>query len=131
MRSLAERWGWRDTGSNPCQHVERFREVKRRRFATPAEIAKIGPVLDRFAENLEHVTGVAFLYILMFSGARPSEIERAKPSQLERIEKDGVAYGVLRVDGKTGPRNVFLPPQAMRVIDKLPEIGRASCRERV
>lgn len=134
MLSLAEKFGpegakWRDLNSNPCALIERYVIPKRRRFATPAEIAKLGAVLDRYAEHPHHVTGVAFLYILMFSGARPSEIERALPKQLERVVRDGAAYGVLRVDGKTGQRNVFLPPQAMRVIDKLP-VGRARLADR-
>jgi integrase len=117
MLNLAERWGWRDTGSNPCQHVQRYQERKRRRFATPQEILKIGVALDTYGEQVEHLTGVVFIFLLMFSGARPSEIARATPEQLER---QGDA-GVLRIEkGKTGARDVFLPPQAMRVIDRLP-----------
>lgn len=122
MLNLAERWGWRDTGSNPCQHVERYPELKRRRYATPAEIAKVGQILERYADNPEHVTGVAFLYLLMFSGARPSEIANATP--------DMVKDNVLRLDhGKTGQRDVFLPPQAMAVLAKLPP-GRARLANR-
>jgi Arm domain-containing DNA-binding protein len=34
MLNLAERWGYRDTGSNPCQHVTRYREPRRRRYPT-------------------------------------------------------------------------------------------------
>ena len=125
MLHLAERWDLRDLGSNPCVRVERFREKQRRRFASPVELAKIGAVLDRYAQKPEHVTGVAFLYVLLFSGARPTEIERATPAILERHVKteDGVAtvYGVLRIDnGKTGQRDVFLPAQAMAILDKLP-----------
>ena len=131
MFNLAEIFGpetakWRPTGSNPCQHVERFRERKRKRYATPAEIAALGAILDRHAAQAEHLTGVAFIYLMLFSGARPSEIENGTPDMLERREKDGTAYGVLRLDeGKTGARDVFMPPQAMAVLDKLPA-GRAS-----
>jgi integrase len=127
MLKLAERWEMRPIGSNPCPHIARYREPSRRRYARPDEIAKLGPILDRLAP--ENPSGVAFLYLLLFSGARPSEIENGTPAMLERlkrVEGEGentrtVVYGVLRLDdGKTGQRDVFLPPQAMTVIDRLP-----------
>lgn len=131
MLNLAERFGQRATGTNPCQHLQRFPERKRRRFAKAAEIATIGPLLEAEATRAEAMKnkhtaaelrrGVAFLYILMFSGARPSEIERATWPQLER--KDDC--GVLRIDeGKTGQRDVFLPAVALAHIDRLPKGGR-------
>ena len=116
---------WRDPGTNPCQSVARYPERKRKRFAKPLEIAKIGPLLDREAEDPTRRAAVAFVYLLMFSGARPSEIESALPSMLERVTvKDVGRCGVLRLqEAKRGPRDVFLPPQAMRVIDALPAEG--------
>lgn len=124
MLNLAETFGpenarWRDLGTNPCQRVPRFKVPSRKRYAKPGEIAAIGPILDGYAE--ENLTGVVFLYLLIFSGARPTEIEHGVPSMLERIERDGKVFGVLRLpDGKTGHRDVFLPPQAMAHVDKLP-----------
>ncbi len=116
MLNLAERWEWRDMGSNPCQQAPRYHETKRRRFATTAEIGKIGPLLE--AEAQTNPPAAAFIYLLLFSGARPSEIARATWEQLERRD-DGT--GVLRIEeGKTGHRDVFLPRQAMTVIDTLP-----------
>lgn len=113
---LAERWKMRPLGSNPCQHVARFPERARKRFASPDELSSIGAKLRMYANG--NPTGVAFIYLIAFSGARPSEIERATWSQLERTAEGA---GVLRIaDGKTGERSVFLPPQAMEVIDKLP-----------
>lgn len=107
MFKYAERWELRDLGTNPCQHVPRFKETSRRRFATAEELAKIGPFLEREAPM--HPRAVAFLYLLLYSGARPSEIERVTWQQL-----DG---NVLRIeDGKTGRRDVFLPEQAMKVL---------------
>lgn len=118
---LAERWGYRDTGSNPCRHVERYPEASRRRYASHGEIAAIGPILERHATDKRNLAGVAFLYLLMFSGARPSEIGNATPAMVERVEREGVVYGVLRLEhGKTGRRDVFLPPQAMAVLERLP-----------
>lgn len=118
MIKEAERLELRDRGTNPCGLVKHYAARQRKRFATAEELAKLGPVLDAFAQDPKHVSGVAFLYILLFSGARPSEVENGTPEMLERV--DGGA-GVLRFpDGKTGPRDVYLPAQAMAVIDRLP-----------
>lgn len=119
LLALAERWGYRPLGSNPCQHVERFKERRRRRFATPDEIKALGLALE--AEAAAHPNEVAFLQLMLYSGARPTELLRATPAMVERIERDGRAYGVLRIpEGKTGQRDVFLPPMAMAVLDSLP-----------
>jgi integrase len=129
MLKLARRWGLR-TGDNPCEDVPRFREMKRRRYAKPVELATIGPVLDRYAQDPDHVSGVAFLYLMLFSGARPSEIANATPDMVEEVLKGNELYGVLRLDnGKTGQRDVFLPPQAIAVLAKLPA-GRKRLADR-
>lgn len=105
---------WRALGSNPCTGVQRYPEVARKRFAKAHEFARLGPILER--ESGAYPGEVAFLYLLCFSGARPAEIELAQRSQMDRV---GDA-GVLRLpDSKTGQREVFLPPQAMRLIDRL------------
>lgn len=118
MMNLAELWGMRPLGTNPCQHLKRYQERKRRRFGTPDELARIGQALDKLGENPENATGVAFLYCLMFSGARPSEIGNGTP---DMVEANGNA-GVLRLDkGKTGERAVYLPAQAVRALAKLPK----------
>ena len=45
MFGLAERWGFRPAGSNPCLHIERFRERRRERFLSSEELARLGEVL--------------------------------------------------------------------------------------
>ena len=137
MFNFAERWGWRDMGSNPCRHIERYPERARRRYATAKEIAKLGAALERYAADPAHVSGVAFIHVMLFSGARPSEILNGTPAMLERVEREDGVYGVLRLpNGKTGRRDVFLPPQAMSVIDRLPEdrstlVGRSTMPRRL
>src|SRR4029077_1641758 len=37
MFNLAEKWGLRTNGSNPCRHVEKFRERKLERFLSVEE----------------------------------------------------------------------------------------------
>ena len=45
MFKLAEGWGYRVTGSNPCIHIDRFRETRRERFLSSWEIAQLGDAL--------------------------------------------------------------------------------------
>jgi integrase len=123
MLQMAERWGHRTVGSDPTRLVSRYKEPSRRRYAKPIEIAKIGRLIA--AEADENPEAAAFLLLLAYSGARPSEIVKATPDMLERVG-DG---GVLRIlDGKTGVRDVFLPPEAMAVLDRLPRAGVATRR---
>ena len=46
MFSLAEVWGLRPDGSNPCRHVKRYKERKRERFLSPEETERLGEVLS-------------------------------------------------------------------------------------
>lgn len=110
--SFAERpLQWRNLASNPCRGVERYPELKRRRFAKPAELAAIGKLLQQHTDA--HPQSVAFIYLLLYSGARPAEIGNAQRAWL-----DG---NVLRLpDSKTGQRDVYLPPQAVDLIERLP-----------
>jgi len=114
---FAERKGYIPPGSNPCQSIPNFREKKRTRFASGEEIQKIGAVLQK---NLEkYPREVAFIYLLIFTGSRPSAIERALWTNLKRIDLNGEEYGILQIDGKTGPEEVVLPPQAMKILSPL------------
>lgn len=119
MMKLAERWKYRPPGSNPVGLLDRYSEKSRDRFASPEELKRIGAALD--ANAAEDPAGVAFLYVLAFSGARPSEIGRATPDMVD-------AAGVLRIaEGKTGKRAVFLPAQALSIIAKLPTARKNLC----
>lgn len=109
-------------GANPCSLVKAHPEKKRKRFASEEEVRRIAPIMAREAEDYPY--GITFLYLLIFSGARPSAIENARQENLVRFEYEGQTYGALTLRGKmsaeTGDEEtVILPPQAMQVIDKL------------
>lgn len=112
MLSLAERWGWRPLGSNPCKRVQRAPEKQRRRFMTPAEAQKIAAAMRGFEKTAP--ASVAFLYLLILSGARMGEIASAR--------WDWISGSVLTLaDSKTGFRQIHLPPQVMALLEKLPK----------
>lgn len=111
MLALAERWQMRPVNSNPCRLVQRTREVSRRRFMTTLEAQRIATAL-RTREATEPAA-VAFIYLLILSGARRGEIAVA------RWEWIGGSILTLQ-DSKTGFRQIHLPPQVMALLDKLP-----------
>lgn len=116
LLDFAERPGaGRDPGTNPCRHIPRYPELKRKVFCRPDEIGLLGPVLTRYVT--ERPAEVAFIYVMLFAGPRPTELERITWRQMERVGEGAVG----RIpDGKTGQRDVFFPPQAMQAIDRLP-----------
>jgi hypothetical protein len=67
MFNLAERWGLRPDGSNPCRHVEKFVERKRERMLSPAELARLG---DALAAHDGSPYAVFPVKLLVFTGAR-------------------------------------------------------------
>lgn len=98
-------------GNNPCKGVDMFPENKRRRYLTPDEAKRLGDALD--VEMTLAPASAAFLYLLIYTGARRSEIAAARWDWL-----DGQA---LRLpDSKTGARTVYLPKAAMDILDTLP-----------
>jgi len=75
MMNLAERWGLQPDGSNPCRHVERYRERRRERFLSAAELGRLGEVLREVeAKGVESPSAIATIRLLVLTGARRSEI---------------------------------------------------------
>lgn len=111
MMRLAETWKIRPQHSNPCRGITRSPEQVRRRHMAGDEPPKIAAELRRFEELAP--ASVAFLWLLILSGARKGEIAAAKWDWLEG--------SILHLpDSKTGQRDIFLPPQVMALLEKLP-----------
>lgn len=115
MFNLMEKWGYRPLNSNPCRHVRRYTEEKRRRYLKPEEAINIAAALEFYAKDFPD--SVAFIYLLLLTGARKSEIATARWDWIDgnRLELP---------DSKTGARTIFLPPQVMEILDKLPRTGK-------
>ena len=110
MFSLAEVWGLRPDGSNPCRHVKRYKENKRERFLSPEETERLGEVL-REAES-EMPSAVAALRLLLLTGCRLSEIQflRWEYVKDDCIElPDAKTGGARRAAGARGPRRAGEP----------------------
>ena len=111
MFSLAEVWGWRPDGTNPCRHVKRYKEHKRERFLSPEETERLGQVLREAEEEMP--SAVAAFRLLLLTGCRMSEI---RDLSWEYVKDDCIELP----DAKTGGRVVPLGPEARAVLSAIP-----------
>ena len=111
MFSLAEVWGWRPDGTNPCRHVKRYKEHKRERFLSPEETERLGQVLREAEEDMP--SAVAAFRLLLLTGCRMSEI---RDLRWEYVKDDCIELP----DAKTGGRVVPLGPEARTVLSSIP-----------
>jgi len=119
MFSLAERWGLRPVGSNPCRGVDRFPERARERFLSEVELARLGEALseaDRLGTETPEV--VAALRLLTLTGCRVSEVRTLRWDEVDFERR------CLRLrDSKTGPKTVPLSAPAVEVLGKIARGG--------
>jgi integrase len=117
MFNLAEIWGLRRDGSNPCRHVKKYKEVKRERFLSDEEYKRLGEALRKAqAEKSETQSAINAIWLLMFTGCRLNEIMTLKWSHVDLDARE------LRLpDSKTGPKTVYIGEAA---IDRLKAIKK-------
>jgi integrase len=109
MFNLAELWGIRPDGSNPCRHVKKYKEVKRERFLSDAEYKQLGEALRKAeAERTETQSAIDAVWLLMLTGCRLGEIMTLKWDYVDLDRKE------LRLpDSKTGPKTIHLGSSAV------------------
>lgn len=121
MMNLAETWGYRPRGSNPCNGTKRFAEEKRQQFLGGNELARLGQALaDAERDGSETPAAIAALRLLLFTGCRLSEVRTLKWSYVD------MERAMLNLPtSKTGAKPVFLPAPALQVLAALerPENG--------
>ena len=118
MFSLAERWGWRPEGSNPCRHVDKYRENRRERFLSEAELARLGDALtEAEREGTETPHAIAAIRLLMFTGARLGEILGLR---WEHVDTERAM--LLLPDSKTGAKAVYLSAPALETLATVPRL---------
>ena len=113
MFNLADAWGWRPSGRNPCRFVRRYKvEKHHERFLTPEELYRLGRALDAApAERLASTHAAAAIRLLVLTGCRRNEVLGLRWEDLD------FEAGEMRLaDSKTGARVVPLPPAAARVL---------------
>lgn len=123
--NLAELWGMRPDGSNPCKHLRKFKEEKRRRFLSEAEVSRLGDALiEAESGELKSARGskispfaIVAIRLLILTGARKNEILNLRWSELnlgsQRLELS---------DSKTGAKFVYLPDLAVTILERVPRL---------
>lgn len=130
--TAASRWGVIDVG-NPCRGIDRFRERPRERYLTEEELERLGHALRIAANGYGHINwrnysvppnldrerpedwrSIAALQLLLLTGARMTEILSLRWDWVDRK---------LRIaklpDSKTGPKLIYLPDSAVRVLERI------------
>ena len=119
MMNLAEAWGLRPDGSNPCRHVKKYREDKRERYLTKEELHRLGAALAQAEQTkAESPFAIAAIGLLILTGARLTEILSL------RWEYVDLANGVLRLpDSKTGAKDIFLNEASIKLLREMPRMA--------
>jgi integrase len=117
MFNLAERWGMRPEGTNPCRHIEKFKEHKKERYLSPDELSRLGEVLSN-AElaNEELPQALAAIRLLIFTGARLSEILTMKWDYVDLDKRE-----IRLPDSKTGAKTIQLGGPAVELLMNMPQ----------
>ncbi len=118
MMNLAERWELRPDGSNPCRHIQRYKEVARERFLSGEELGRLGKVLAQVEGEKTHGPFIIALFrLLIFTGSRLSEVRLLKWEYVDLKERR-----LNLPDSKTGKKVITLNAPAVAVLDQLPRI---------
>jgi integrase len=103
MLNLAEAWGYRPDGSNPCRHIEKYTEQARQRYLSNEELRRLGVALDELETNSAHgLYAAAAIKLLLLTGARVNEVLQARWDWV-----DWDRNSIVLPDSKTGPKPSF------------------------
>jgi integrase len=113
--NLAEVWGWRVDGSNPCRHLERYREERRERFLAADELAGLSAVLTQAEQpNRESPFAIAALRLLILTGCRVGEIVQLRWNEVD-FDRRCLRLG----DSKTGRKTIYLNAATLQILADL------------
>lgn len=114
MFTVAHTWGVRSDGVNPCWKVKRYKEVKRERYLTPDELARLGQVLRESDAEPEAANCIR---LLLLTGCRLGEIQTLKWDYID------FRAGVLHLpDSKTGAKIVPIGQAVIDLLKKIPKV---------
>lgn len=110
--NLAERWKWRDRGTNPCEFVEDYPEETRQRILAPEEVARLWEAMR------SSTSPVAPLFkLLLLTGCRTGEWRKSLWSW---VDLDNATLSLPDRASKTGQRVVSLAPEVVSLLRDLP-----------
>ena len=118
MFNMAEVWGYRPDGSNPCKHVQKYPEKGKTRLITDAQLSQLYAYLDKAdEEGLEHPI-LALAIRLQFEFA-------ARMSEILELRWEWIDFPNRRIvwpDSKTGGISKPIGEEALSLLTKAPRI---------
>lgn len=119
MFNLAELWGYRPDGSNPCRHVPKYPEKGSTRLITDEQMVKLFAYLDKAeAGELEHPIYLLAVRLQFEFAARMSEVLLLQWDWLD-LPNGRVVWP----DSKTGDMSKPLSEEARRLLTNAPHYG--------
>ncbi len=119
MFNLAELWGYRPDGSNPCRHVPKFPEKGSTRLITDEQMVNLFAYLDRAeAERLEHPIYLLAVRLQFEFAARMAGVLLLQWDWLDLPTGRAVWP-----DSKTGNMTKPLSEEAQRLLSNAPHYG--------
>lgn len=112
MFSLAEQWELRPDHSNPCMHVQRYKEHGRERFLSEQEYRRLFAVLAEVEEErTASAAAILAIKLLLLTGRRKGEVLTLRWSDID------LAAGTMSLpDTKTGRKYFPLAPAAVQLL---------------
>lgn len=117
--NLAEIWGIRPDGTNPCRHVKKYPAVARERFLSGEELARLGTALDDFdRRQLARPSVIRAVRLLALTGCRLGEILNLRWDEVD-LEKGALVLS----DSKTGACTRVIGAMAQAALVSIPRIA--------
>ncbi len=121
MFNMAEVWGLRSDGSNPCRHVPKFPERGKTRLITDAELKGLYAYLNKAeAEGLEHPFILLAVRLQFEFAARMSEILKLEWAWVD-LDNRRVEWP----DSKTGGMSKPMSAEAVRLLEAAPRLEKS------
>jgi integrase len=119
MFNLAEKWGLRPDGSNPCRHIEKYPGRKMERYLSTEEFRRLAQVLNQAEqEGTAFIGAIRAIRLLIFTGCRVGEILSLKWEYVD-LENNRITLP----DSKTGRKTVYLSGPAIEVLNSIPHVS--------
>lgn len=115
MMNLAEKWDYRPLNSNPCRHVDRYKEEGREVYLTMDQIERIGLAIKEL-EKTESKFVLSAIKVLLFTGRRTGEILTLK---WDYIDFNNSKMNL--PDTKTGKKSFRFSPTVHQILTSLPD----------
>ena len=116
MFNMAEVWGMRPDGSNPCRHIPKYPERGKTRLIADAELRKLYAYLDRAeTEGLEHPFILLAIRLQFAFAARMSEILSLEWAWVDHRR-------VVWPDSKTGGMSKPMSAEALHLFESAPRL---------